>query len=291
MNDEKLQAIDLYLLFKGSVCRKDLIVHFDIATATASRALKEYREFTPGNLNYLPEKRVYVPSKEFEPAFHHDVNRALSLLAYGENLKTMEPEGQNQMPKVPVITQSMSWRSVHGVTRAFAENKHCHIRYHSTGEGGLARTVRPHSIFKVGSVWYFRAGETNQASGYVDFKTFRFSRLVSSEVIIESNPEQNLESDLAWLNEVTVTIGPNPKHLSLEALRSDLGLNDQPIKNIYVKEALVGMVLSSLRVDSSEHGLLNPNEYQLRLFNRHELSDMPGMKIAPGFNLSEEDTK
>ena len=44
-------------------------------------------------------------------------------------------------------------------------------------------------------------------------------------------------------------------------------------------------------VDSSEHGLLNPNEYQLRLFNRHELSDMPGMKITPGFNLSEEDTK
>lgn len=283
MNTSKIEVIDLYLLFRGRVSRKDLMLHFDIATATASRALKEYRECAPGNLTYLPEKRVYVASNEFEPEFQHDVNRALSLLAYGEDLRYLDPGNGLLMPKVPVIGQGLEWQLVYGVSRAFTESKQARIRYHSTGEGGLERIIYPHSIFEIGSVWYFRAGEIDTSNGQVVFKTFRFSRLVSSEVINESEPKQLVGDDLAWTNEVTVTIGPNPKHHSLAALRSDLGLDEHPIKNIYVKEALVGLVLSSLRIDSSKEGVLNPNEYQLRLFNRKELVELSGMAIAPGY--------
>jgi hypothetical protein len=285
MSNSKIEAIDLYLLFRGRVNRKDLIIHFDIGTATASRALKEYRDFAPQNLTYLPEKRVYVASNEFMPAFQHEVNRALTLLAYGEDLRTMNINNGYLMPKVPVIGQGIEWKLVHGLTRAFTENKQARIRYHSTGVGGLERIVYPHSIFEIGSVWYFRAGEVEKSNGEIAFKTFRFSRLVSSEVINISDPRLVVNDDIAWTREVTVTIGPNPKHNSVEALRSDLGLNEHPVKNIYVKEALVGMILSNLRVDSSEEGILNPFEYQLRLFNRIELLGIHGMVVAPGFNL------
>lgn len=282
MNNSKDKAIDMYLLFKGSVSRKDLMNHFDIAPATASRALKEYRLLAPNNLMYLTEKRVYVASRDFTPKYQHDVERVLAILAYGEDTLILGGDRVGAMPKMPLIGPELNGESVSGLTRGFSQGNLVLIQYSSTGEGDDEREVYVHSIFEIGKTWYFRAGEVGE-NEKITFKTYRFSRLISSEIKLNGVLDVSIKEDTEWMSEVTVTLGPNPRHGRVDALRCDLGLEEHPVKNIYVKEALVGLILNSLRVDSSKEGVLNPSEYQLRLFNREELVAVQGMSIAPGF--------
>lgn len=286
MSNSKDKAIDMYLLFKGSVSRKDLMNHFDIATATASRALKEYRLLAPNNMMYSTEKRVYVASRDFTPRYQHDVERVLAILAYGEDTFVLGGDRERVMPKTPLIGPELNSENVFGLTRGFSQGNLVLIQYSSTGEGGDEREVYVHSIFEIGNTWYFRAGEVGE-SEEITFKTYRFSRLISSEIKLNGVLDVSIKEDTEWMSEVTVTLGPNPKHGRVDALRCDLGLEEHPVKNIYVKEALVGLILSGLRVDSSKEGVLNPNEYQIRLFNREELAAIPSMIIAPGFQEKE----
>ncbi len=87
--EKRLAIIDLYLAFKGKVQRSDLIRHFEISTATASRTMKEYRELCPHNITYSISDRTYVAPDTFEAMYSHNLESALRLLAYGEEVSSI----------------------------------------------------------------------------------------------------------------------------------------------------------------------------------------------------------
>lgn len=275
---KRLALIDQYLLFQGQVCRANLIKHFGIGIATASRTLKEYQIKYPGNMDYSLSARSYVAAKQFKPAYKHDVDRALALIAFGLDIREVEEArfGQAQLTPFSVLSSEI----VSGVTRAMVKEEPIEIEYASGSSGLTKRTVMPRALFQGGGVWYFRAFDTLRT----EYRTFRLNRVRSvgaTQRVLEHSPEV---LDTEWEKQVTLTLAPNPKRENQEALREDLGLIDKPVQNITTNAVTAGFVLIDLRVDCSSDGSLDPFEYHLRLMNLHELQSVDSMDIAPGFN-------
>jgi len=285
--DRRLATIDLYLAFTGRVQRSDLMRHFDIGIATASRSLKEYRSLHPDNINYSVSDRAYLSSSEFTPAYTHDTNAALRLIAFGQ--ETTNISGPRYGIASPSsLTASIDMDCARVITRAIVSRGLVNMTYSSGSSGNRERTVAPHALFESGGTWYFRCHNLEKD----DFRTFRLSRVKSAEVVDESEYKKSSASsnDPEWNAMVTLTIGPHPNRGNQDALREDLGLINKPVKNIQVNTAMAGFVLIDLRVDCSKEGDLNPYEYHLRLLNRHELISVDSLTIAPGFNSQKPNT-
>ncbi|WP_323844367.1 helix-turn-helix transcriptional regulator [Microbulbifer magnicolonia] len=275
---KRLRLIDLYLAFSGRVTRGDLIAHFDVGTATASRTFKEYRDRYPDNLTYSVNERRYLAAPMFRPAFEHDVDRALSLLAYGVDYH--EIAGVRFGAHVPTnLTAPLDPFAVSAITRALVSGTGVDAAYASGSSGETYRTLFPTSLFQGGGAWYFRAFDPEK-DGY---RTFRFSRVSSAEPSRRDCSGDRIAPDPEWAQQVTVTVAPHPSRENQVALREDLGLSDKPVKNIMINAAVCGFVLTDLRVDCSLGGDMNALEYPLRLMNRHELTGIGSMAIAPGF--------
>lgn len=276
---KRLALIDQYLLFRGQVSRADLINHFDIGIATASRTLKEYRAKFPDNMEYSVSDRSYVSASQFKSAYEHNVSQALALIAYGLEIREIEGARFGQAGPAP-FSAPLSSDVVSYVTRAMVGGKPVDIEYASGSSGGTKRTIIPHSLFQGGGAWYIRAFDALR----LEYRTFRLSRVRSAENSKESLTRFRGKPDTEWENQITLTLAPHPRRENQEALREDLGLNDKPVKNVTTNAVTAGFVLIDLRVDCSPEGALNPYEYHLRLMNLHELRNVESMKIAPGFN-------
>ncbi|MES9868040.1 MAG: WYL domain-containing protein [Candidatus Thiodiazotropha sp. LLP2] len=279
--DRRLAIIDLYLAFTGQVQRSDLIHHFDIGTATASRSLKKYRSQYPDNIDYSVSDRAYISSPGFSPAYQHETDAALRLIAFGQ--ETTQINSPRYGISSPVtLTASIDLHSAQTITSAIVSGALVSMAYSSSSSGNRERMVAPHAIFESGGTWYFRCHDLDNR----DFRTFRFSRVKSAKAVDASmhKPSLGPTDDREWLSVITLTVGPHPNRENQDALRKDLGLVDKPVKNIQVNEAMAGFVLIDLRVDCSKDGNLNPHEYYLRLLNRHELVSVGSLAIAPGFS-------
>ncbi|MEY8198117.1 MAG: WYL domain-containing protein [Colwellia sp.] len=276
---KRLKLIDLYLAFTGSIQRSDLINHFDIGVATASRTLKLYRSAYPQNIEYSISDRTYITAVTFNPAFQHSAVKALSLLAYGEVTHQIEMHKFGAPPNFR-LAAGLEFDVVRAITTAMVLKSAITINYTSADSGEKTHVICPHCLFESGGSWYFRAYLLHKDR----FTTFRFSRVTSATSSTEVIDNKIfIESDTDWYQEVVLTIGPHPNREKKDALREDLGLVDKPVVNIKTNAVLVGYLLTEMRVDSSENGSMNSDEYYLRLLNRHELIDINGMFIAPGF--------
>lgn len=277
--DKRLQLIDQYLMFRGQVGRANLISHFDIGIATASRSLKEYRKLFPDNIAYSVSERLYTSTPQFQPKFKHDVNQALSLIAYGLEIRQIRGACFGQLNPLP-FSAPMNASVVSLVTKAMVKRETIKIAYASGSSGDTTRVLQPHTLFQGGSAWYVRAFDTHKN----EFRTFRLSRIKSAEKSLKRGNDWSAEFDNEWLQSVNLTLAPHPKRSNQEALREDLGLSDKPVRNIQVNAVTAGFALIDLRVDCSKDGSLNPYEYHLRLMNRHELLGVSSLAISPGFN-------
>ncbi|WP_444917933.1 WYL domain-containing protein [Microbulbifer sp. JMSA003] len=275
---KRLALIDLYLAFFGRCSRADLWAHFDAAPATATRAFKDYRNAFPGKLAYSVSDRCYMASSEFVPAFEHDVMKGLTLFAYG--LDSNKISGKFFGTDSPeLLTAPLAISVVAPITRAIVSGTGVDVEYSSGSSGATVRTLFPTSVFQGGGAWYFRALDILHS----EYRSFRFSRVGSASPTVCKRRKEQLFSDPDWDIPITVTVAPHPNRANHAALKEDLGLSDKPVKNISVKPAICGFVLTDLRVDCSPSGDMNPFEYPLRLMNRHELLGISSMVIAPGF--------
>jgi len=280
---KRLSVIDLYLAFTGRVCRADLMRHFDVSIATASRTLKEYRTLYPSNIEYSVSDRSYVISADFSTDYLQNVDRVLELLAYGRDIIQTEANAYGSLPPTRFLAD-LQQDVVAPITRALVAKKPISVKY-SSGSGTRFRDILPLALFQGGGAWYFRALDMDKEV----FRTYRFSRAAEAKAtkLVYCIDISSLK-DSEWENEVLITLGPHPKAQNQDALRGDLGLTDKPVRNIQVREALAGFVLTDLRVDCSIEASLDPHEYYLRLLNRHELEQFDSMHISPGFSKQEQ---
>lgn len=291
---EKYQFIEFLLLFKGMLTRSELVARFSIGEATASRLIASYLEEYPGQMIFMGARNGYVISKSFKPCYEHSVEDALQYIAYGtiSNKFPVEQYGSEYLKSFTNLNTMI----VSEITRAIVNNEWLKIEYFSTSSGRTTKTIRPHSLFKAGNSWYFRAFERPTMIDTANFplnheviqkcyKTFKFSRVLDTDnnamPLVGHGISKDMDDD--WNRYRNVQLIPHPKALHPESQMLDLGMQDLGIREIVVSEALLGFSLIDLRVDCSRGADLDPYEYPLRLNNLKELCNISSMKIAPGF--------
>lgn len=267
------------------------MTHCEISVATTSRALSEYRDRFPDRVHYDASLKTYFAADNFEPAFNHQAQEALNFIAHGKIERFIDEAAEADLSHLPTLSASLSVPLVRHITTALTLGMPITFDYYSASSRRAQRRVQPLAIFETAKAWYFRGYDFNKEQ----FRVFRFSRVlsVSQPDTVQSDTAQTevksevpfaVPMDSEWQEHVTVTLMPHPKHPHPEALKLDLGLVNKPVCNIKVRKALVGFLLSALRVDASANATLSPLEHQLYLANRHELIGLDAMVLAPGFN-------
>lgn len=292
---EKYQFIEFLLLFKGVLTRNELVIRFSIGEATASRLIANYIEKHPEQMVFMGARNGYVISESFTLHYSHSVESALQYLAYGvvSSALPVERYGHAHLKSFINLNKMLTAE----ITRAIVNNKWLTIKYFSTSSGETVKNIRPHSLFKAGNSWYFRAFEVPDMNESFDFplshaiiqkgyKTFKFSRVLevnkSDPLLVGHGISRERDDD--WNRYRHAQLIPHPKAVHPESQMLDLGVKDLGVREIIVSEALLGFTLIDLRVDCSRNADLNPSEYPLRLNNLKELFNVSSMKIAPGFS-------
>jgi len=275
---ERLELVDFLLFFRGQIQRRDLMSLSGGSIATATRTLTEYRRQYPENLEYAIGQKRYLACNTFKPAFEHDAQMALQLLAYGEIKRSVNmPDWQFEAPVV--FNHKLDTYVVATIANALTNNRAAEISYFSTTSGHEGKRLIPTAIFCSESYWYFRAYDLKKS----EYRNYRFSRC--GEGIVGEANDLQLPEDEDWQTEVTLTIAPHCQHPYPAALKMDLGLVDKPVVNIQTRAALAGLALVEMRVDCSLKACLEPRQFQMQLMNRHELTKVSSMVIAPGWAL------
>jgi len=275
---KRLRLVDFYLYFFGRVNRSDLIKHGDIAVATASRAFNSYKDTFPGNSIFNESLRAYIASEVFSPAFEHDSEAALRLIAWGQELNTI-PVKTYGVDSFSTVLDSVSTSIVFQVTRAIL-NQHCIDVLYSSASSTETRTLTPHSLFKGLGAWHIRAWDSKRTK----FLCFRISRILKAEKANCLYTKTKEDDDL-WNHVVVLSVSPHSMHENRKDLAIDLGMEGQYIRNISTNAALAGYVLNDLHVDCTPTASLPPQAFNLQLMNRHELECIESIKVlVPGFN-------
>jgi len=279
---QRLAYIDFKLYFTGMVTRSEIVSHFELGLAAATRDLKLYKDNAPENMAYNNVEKKYFITTQFKPIFEHDSRRTLIKLAnnisdgfdsIGDTSFPIESPSPLNVPDIDIIAK---------LSQAIINNKPISVIYTSLSSGSGARELVPHSIVDNGLRWHLRAFDRKSQS----FRDFVLTRITKVTILAQTpfSEEDKLE-DNQWMRMVPLQIIPHPNNVEHPtAIKLDFGM-DNGILEVNVRAAMAGYLLRRLNVDCSESGSLSGPEYQLYLQNLQTLYGAENLAIAPGYKL------
>ncbi|MEY8215892.1 MAG: WYL domain-containing protein, partial [Colwellia sp.] len=187
------------------------------------------------------------------------------------------PETKTYAGQVPDIGESAQLNTsvVATICRAICSGEALSMIYTSTTSGQTKRLIKPHSVFRAGGQWYLRSLSINNSTS--DFRTFRFSRVLSATECNESRATDSKltpSDDIDWNTFEVLSICPHPDHKERESLSNDLGISDKSVKNFEIRKVLVPHFLIDNHVDFTEDHTQNPNSHPYWLANLEDLTDL-----------------
>ncbi|MES2822477.1 MAG: WYL domain-containing protein [Pseudomonadota bacterium] len=228
---ERLAFIDFVLQFKGALSRIDLTAFFGLKEAAASKAIAQYRELRPDNVEYERSlgKNVIVRAS-FDPLIHLESEVALGMLANGFNKNKLLEDSLLPYVRIGNISQKLNVEFVSRITRAISEKSAISCKYFSaTSSNHGDRTLFPTAIFYDGMSWMFRAYHKNLEANTGSFKCFNFSRLVSvtemSKMYANKGEDLNADNDWHLTTPIVLKIHPYLKPDQQAILRYEYGVN------------------------------------------------------------------
>ncbi len=277
---QRLAYIDFKLYFTGGMTRSEIVAHFELGMAAATRDIKLYKDLAPHNIEYDNIEKKYFITTKFKPLFKHDAKRTLVKLANKisdglDAIDTMtfpvESPRPLNVPNIDIVAK---------LSQAIINDKAINIAYTSISNGLSKRVLVPHSIVDNGLRWHLRAYDRKTNS----FRDFVLTR-VSHVVILKSKValyEVKLE-DHQWMRMVPLELVPHPKNIEYpNAIEMDFGMVDG-VLNINVRAVMASYLLRLWNVDCSESACLLGFEYQLYLRNRQTLYGADNLALAPGY--------
>tara|TARA_R110002012_G_scaffold77826_4_gene198117 strand:- start:10745 stop:11614 length:870 start_codon:yes stop_codon:yes gene_type:complete len=277
---QRLAYIDFKLYFTGMVTRSEIVSHFELGLAAATRDLKIYKENAPENMAYDNVEKKYFITTQFKPISKHDARRTLIKLAnnisdgfdgIGDTSFPIESPSPLNVPCIDIIAK---------LSQAIINNKPINVIYTSLSSGSGARELVPHSIVDNGLRWHLRAYDRKSKS----FRDFVLTRITKVTIIAQtpSHEEDKLE-DHQWMRMVPLQIIPHPNNVEYPtAIKLDFGMENGMLE-VNVRAAMAGYLLRRWNVDCSESGSLSGPEYQLYLQNLQALYGAENLAIAPGY--------
>ncbi len=277
---QRLAYIDFKLYFTGMVTRSEIVSHFELGLAAATRDLKFYKEQAPENMAYDNVEKKYFITTKFKPVFKHDARRTLIKLAnnisdgfdaIGETSFPIETPSPLNVPDIDIIAK---------LSQAIINHKPVSVIYTSLSSGSGSRELVPHSIVDNGLRWHLRAFDRKSKS----FRDFVLTRITKITIQAQTpSPEEDKLEDHQWMRMVPLQIVPHPKNVEYPtAIKLDFGM-ESGVLEVNVRAAMAGYLLRRWNVDCSESGTLVGPEYQLFLRNAQTLYGAENLAIAPGY--------
>ena len=279
---QRLAYIDFKLYFTGMVTRSEIVSHFELGMAAATRDLKFYKDNAPDNMVYDNVEKKYFITTQFKPIFKHDARRTLIKLAndisdgfdaIGDTSFPIESPSPLNVPDIDIIAK---------LSQAIINHKPISVIYTSLSSGSGARELVPHSIVDNGLRWHLRAYDRKSKS----FRDFVLTRITKVTIQAQTpSPEEDKLEDHQWMRMVPLQIIPHPNNVKHPtAIKLDFGM-DKGMLEVNVRAAMAGYLLRRWNVDCSESGLLSGPEYQLYLQNSQTLYGAENLAIAPGYEM------
>lgn len=277
---QRLAYIDFKLYFSGMVTRSEIVSHFELGLAAATRDLKFYKDNAPENMAYDNVEKKYFITTKFKPIFKHDARRTLIKLAnnisdgfdaIGDTSFPIESPSPLNVPDIDIIAK---------LSQAIINHKPISVIYTSLSSGSGARELVPHSIVDNGLRWHLRAYDRKSKS----FRDFVLTRITKVTIQAQTpSPEEDQLEDHQWMRMVPLQIIPHPNNVKHPtAIKLDFGM-EKGVLEVNVRAAMAGYLLRRWNVDCSESASLSGPEYQLYLQNSQTLYGAENLAIAPGY--------
>ncbi|MFT6528376.1 MAG: hypothetical protein ACJAZB_000008 [Psychrosphaera sp.] len=285
---QRLAFIDFKLYFTGMVTRSEIVSHFELGLAAATRDLKFYKENAPDNMAYDNVEKKYFITTQFKPIFKHDARRTLIKLAnnisdgfdsIGDTSFPIESPSPLNVPDIDIIAK---------LSQAIINHKPISVIYTSLSSGSGARQLVPHSIVDNGLRWHLRSYDRKSKS----FRDFVLTRITKVTIQAQTpSPEEDKLEDHQWMRMVPLQIIPHPNNVKHPtAIKLDFGMEKGMLK-VNVRAAMAGYLLRRWNVDCTENAQLGSSEYQLYLENSQTLYGVENLAIAPGYSIKQEEIK
>ncbi|MFQ3454723.1 WYL domain-containing protein [Bradyrhizobium sp. UFLA01-814] len=270
--EQRLEFIEFRLFWDGSIKRNDIAERFGVSAPQASNDLAQYRERAPGNMEYDPSAKRFVPSSTFRPRLMKpNAERYLAQMrAISENVIAWGDTWFGTLPDVGIVP--VPERRVEPVTlkpllRAVRERRSIMIEYQSLSDERpepIWRGITPHAFATDGLRWHMRAFCHLQRV----WKDFLISRCLTIGDM--ANPEADPQDDRNWREHFTVVLIPNPKLSKPQcaAIERDYGMKDGR-SELDVRRAMLYYLDKRLRLDVGREKD-RPKETPIIVANRKE---------------------
>ena len=278
---ERLAYIDFRLYFLGELRRQDILDRFGVGPAVATRDITLYRNLHPENILFEGSSKTYLISNTFKPAFEHDAERVLTVLArgYGDGINTEKKALVNCV--LPITLNQPSVSILAPISRAINRKTPVLIQYGSHSSGASKREIIPFTLVNDGLRWHTRVFDRKSK----EFRDFVLTRMKSASVMDDSVVEdhEDYSQDIEWNRVVELELVPHPARARPEVICGDYNMENSVLK-IKVRAAIAGYFLRQWIVDCSSNHSLNGEEYRLWLKDNLVLYGVSSAKFAPGYD-------
>ncbi|MBF0237844.1 MAG: WYL domain-containing protein [SAR324 cluster bacterium] len=271
---KRLEFIDFLLFWRGSLNRGDLSARFRISLPQATADLKQYQTLAPKNMVYDSSAKIFYATDTFQTIIYEpSAENLLNELRY-LNQETSDFHFLGSTPEVATLTfprRQISVEYLRVLFNCIQNHQSVEIQYQSlTRITPKWRRIAPHAFGTDGFRWHIRAYcfRTNS------FRDFVLGRIL--DVRLPQPEEVNFSEDEWWHTWVNVMIGPHPGLTADQQtiISRDYGM-DQGKLVIPVRRSMLLYLLVLLRVDDEQiEKWRNPEEQQIILLNREELTEM-----------------
>lgn len=207
---QRMEFIEFRLYWEGQVNRAHLVEMFHISEPQASADFAKYQQLAPGNIQYDPSLRAYVPSLQFAPKFK--TPKANEYLAHmrliDDGIEEETPNWIGTLPDhdvAPILRRRLHPGTLREIVDASIKKRVVSIQYRSFNHPEPHwRKISPHAVVFDGRRWHVRAWcHTDN-----DFRDFVFARI--DDVKREHPSPVNPAFDLLWKEYIELELCPNP---------------------------------------------------------------------------------
>jgi hypothetical protein len=264
----RFELIEWRVFWQGRINRYDLEEKFDISAAQASADLRAYQVAAPGNIEYDPTERAFLPTEKFGPRF-----LAVSADKYLAQLNAIQtsvlaardtwfgsPPPAAVMPALRTVAPEILTR----VLAAIRELQCINVEYQSL-TNKRTRKIAPHALGFDGLRWHTRAWCVDRR----EFRDFVLSRMIS---VGPTEPfDSNSMKDIEWHDQVDLKIVPHPKLPKYEqaAIALDYGMKDGVLV-LPIRIALSWYAIKTFNLDLDLDDI-PPERKQIFLANSEEV--------------------
>lgn len=256
---ERLAFIDYRVYYLGDISRQDIGDEFKITDSAASGDLKLYREFRPENITIDGKtKKNTLTHDTFHPLIKIKPSIALDFLVNGFSRSALiKKRGIIDSDVCNILHEKLNSSFVACITRAIKNKTGVLIKYFSNNsENREERIVYPVAVFDVDDAWYFRALDATSGSESLDFKSFKFSRLINAAPTgddMGANFFQDLTFDAEWNTYLPIDLCIHPKleEKSREMLSLEYGFKEDCM-SIQCRLAFLFFFEKKMKIDTRD---------------------------------------